>query len=276
MTRLLSVLPRRICADDERHLVQYYRAREQLRRGWRRALSTRCKQQFEKEKIAVIDAIQTCHKGAELDAAQHAVEKQEKSWNSMLTNAYIGIAQDIAPMMLRQFKGAAPSITLTADDDIWLSTVNRYISQIMPQTVAGLSSTTQDAIRAQLEEGLHNGLSIPDMVRSMGDLYDNTFKPVRTMTIVRTELTTATGSATQAVGEYGAEKYGLTITKRWLTARDKNVRDSHQDMEGITVDLNDMFDVHGSDMMFPGDRANGAEPEEWVNCRCDVVQHADI
>jgi hypothetical protein len=37
-----------------------------------------------------------------------------------------------------------------------------------------------------------------------------------------------------------------------------------------------MFDVHGSDMMFPGDRANGAEPEEWVNCRCDVVQHADI
>lgn len=57
--------------------------------------------------------------------------------------------------------------------------------------------------------------------------------------------------------------------KRWITMRDERVRDTHAEIDGVTIPINDAFVVGNSLMMFPGDTFTyGASLEETVNCRC--------
>lgn len=60
--------------------------------------------------------------------------------------------------------------------------------------------------------------------------------------------------------------------KRWKTMLDKRVRPTHQEMEGETIPISEMFHVGRARMLFPRDVVNAAEfPEEIVNCRCLAI-----
>lgn len=58
--------------------------------------------------------------------------------------------------------------------------------------------------------------------------------------------------------------------KRWNTMRDKRVRETHAEVEGVVVPVNQPFVVGDSLLMFPKDTSLGAALEEIVNCRCSV------
>ena len=66
-----------------------------------------------------------------------------------------------------------------------------------------------------------------------------------------------------------AVEAGMT-EKTWHTMRDKRVRDSHAEMEGVTIPINEPFEVGESLMMAPGDDSLGASSGELLNCRCSV------
>lgn len=59
--------------------------------------------------------------------------------------------------------------------------------------------------------------------------------------------------------------------KQWLTEMDEKVRPTHQEMEGMTIPINEPFVVGLSYMMMPHDTTMGADPEEIVNCRCSLA-----
>lgn len=54
--------------------------------------------------------------------------------------------------------------------------------------------------------------------------------------------------------------------KRWKTERDSRVRSTHRELEGVTIPIDDYFDVGGSYMLYPGDPEG--DPKETANCRC--------
>jgi len=56
--------------------------------------------------------------------------------------------------------------------------------------------------------------------------------------------------------------------KTWNTMGDDRVRETHWPMDGVRIPIDEMFDVNGYDMMYPGDTDHGAPPEEVINCRC--------
>jgi HK97 family phage portal protein len=56
------------------------------------------------------------------------------------------------------------------------------------------------------------------------------------------------------------------VTKTWLTRKDSRVRNTHQFLEGKTVDFGDGFMVDGIALRFPGDPL--APPALTFNCRC--------
>lgn len=56
--------------------------------------------------------------------------------------------------------------------------------------------------------------------------------------------------------------------KTWHGVMDKRERDTHVEMEAVTIPIEEPFDVNGSLMMQPLDESMGASPEEIVNCRC--------
>lgn len=60
-------------------------------------------------------------------------------------------------------------------------------------------------------------------------------------------------------------------TKTWVTMADRKVRETHRDLEGVTISIFEPFDVGGYQMMVPKDDSMGAGPEEIVNCRCSMA-----
>lgn len=65
------------------------------------------------------------------------------------------------------------------------------------------------------------------------------------------------------------EQRGVSVKKTWNTMMDGRVRDTHQPLEGITIDLNDYF------VTFDGDKALAPGgftlPNNNCNCRCWVT-----
>lgn len=58
--------------------------------------------------------------------------------------------------------------------------------------------------------------------------------------------------------------------KRWITERDNKVRETHAEVNGLTIPIKEPFVVGNSLMMFPKDRSLNAEMEQIANCRCTI------
>ena len=56
--------------------------------------------------------------------------------------------------------------------------------------------------------------------------------------------------------------------KTWITMQDKNVRHSHNLLDGRTIGIYQPFHAQGGDMMFPMDVSLGVNKREIYNCRC--------
>lgn len=56
--------------------------------------------------------------------------------------------------------------------------------------------------------------------------------------------------------------------KTWITMQDKNVRHSHNLLDGRTIGIYEPFHSQGGDMMFPMDVSLGVNKREVYNCRC--------
>lgn len=57
--------------------------------------------------------------------------------------------------------------------------------------------------------------------------------------------------------------------KTWVTQRDRDVRKSHNKLQGKKIDIDKKFRVGGSWAMHPSDKS--LPPKEYFNCRCFLV-----
>lgn len=60
-------------------------------------------------------------------------------------------------------------------------------------------------------------------------------------------------------------------SKTWVSMEDNRVRETHAEIDGVTIPIGEPFMVGNSMMMFPKDTSLDADPEEIVNCRCTVM-----
>ena len=56
--------------------------------------------------------------------------------------------------------------------------------------------------------------------------------------------------------------------KTWETIMDGRERESHAELNGVTVEITEPFEAQGGLLMFPGDDSLGASDDELANCRC--------
>jgi len=67
------------------------------------------------------------------------------------------------------------------------------------------------------------------------------------------------------------------VKRIWDSAGDGRVRDTHREMDGQAVSLDEPFiSPSGSQMMYPGDGSLGADAAEIIQCRCRVRIEADF
>lgn len=85
--------------------------------------------------------------------------------------------------------------------------------------------------------------------------------------IVRTENTRIQGRAKQASMEY-SESLGIQMKKRWVSALDRRTRSTHQDLDGVTIPIDEKFVLNGHEADGPGDFGVA---EEDIHCRCKAI-----
>lgn len=69
--------------------------------------------------------------------------------------------------------------------------------------------------------------------------------------------------------EYVAALKGFTH-KQWVTIMDGHERDTHAEVNGLIVPINDVFYVGGSIFLYPRDLTYDPDPSEYLGCRCSL------
>ncbi len=139
-----------------------------------------------------------------------------------------------------------------------------YLQRWSSTRIAGLvNETTRQQLRETLAEGVGAGEATRDLAKRIQAVFD-VATTARAKVIARTEITPASNFGTLvAMHQAGVEQKG------WLSTKDDRVRDTHAELDGTIVGINDDFhSSSGAEAPYPG--AFGV-PEEDINCRCGLV-----
>jgi len=147
--------------------------------------------------------------------------------------------------------------------------------------------TTRKDIGDVLQTAQREGWSVPNMQKALGQLFDAYIKNERidctvddlqpwerwfcerqpahrTELIARTETMKSYNASSQKLfSDWGVQQ------KEWLTTLDGRERDSHREVNGKVLPIQDAFMVGGQRMMYPGDPNGGVA--EVANCRCTLL-----
>lgn len=88
------------------------------------------------------------------------------------------------------------------------------------------------------------------------------FSEERTILISQNEANTVMNNI-----DYVSAKRSGKTRKTWVTEKDNRVRPWHEEVDELTIPIDEMFQVGNDQMRFPHDYINGS-PENLINCRC--------
>lgn len=131
-----------------------------------------------------------------------------------------------------------------------------------------VTSTTYNAIRDTLAEGLREGESMGQLTARVQHVFDQA-SSTRAETIARTEVIGGLTGASLAYAD--ALPPGTVAAKEWISAHDTRVRHAHREADGQLQPLGKPFHVGGFLMQGPHDPSG--PPEQTINCRCVPLFH---
>lgn len=107
------------------------------------------------------------------------------------------------------------------------------------------------------------------------DVVDNTLEKIDTPYMTSTDRSiliaeTETNNVANNDALEEAKANGMT-EKIWVTMADQKVRLTHMAIDGMTIGIDDLFEVGEAQMRFPCDEELAYDsPQETVNCRCHL------
>jgi len=132
-------------------------------------------------------------------------------------------------------------------------------------TFANMNETTTSRVLDVIYDGVTNNKTIQEIAKEIYARFDAIETVSRAATIARTETLTATSMGQLAAIE-DAKEVIPNLKKMWITADDDRVRDSHAELHGDIVDIDEAYD---NGLMIPRDPTGDAG--ETINCRCDQI-----
>jgi len=121
-----------------------------------------------------------------------------------------------------------------------------------------VNHTTVEKLASAIAAGLAEGEGIALITERVNQIYSE-YPTYRAEMIARTEATAANNIGFQE----GYKQSGVANAKEWISTGDGRTRDSHLDLDGEVVGIEEEF---SNGLQYPGD-PNGS-PEEVINCRC--------
>ncbi len=246
---------------------QYWRAFDRRRTGYYGAVGKQIKKRFEQEMKGVLKAFD---EGGP-DEVDIYLDENAREWSKTLTAVYMTVMKAFGDSVYRALVGKSSNDSLQQkqDDvfDVFNEAVQNFISTTVANKVVNINETTKKLIKDIVEAGFEEQLTVPEIRDKIEELYLEQIIPNRSMVIARTEVI----SASNAGSRYAAKQTGLELEKEWVATADDRTRDTHAEVDGQRVPIDEPYFVGGSELMFPGD-PNG-EPGEVIQCRCTEVYH---
>lgn len=163
----------------------------------------------------------------------------------------------------------APSVGLSVNffSETWRKQMQEYALLSSSKLITLIDETTRARVRESLADSANKGYGADKTANALKK--STAFSRKRAVMIARTETT-----AGQEYGSYlGAKPYAKRLKKKWLTAQDGRVRDTHASMNGKEVKFDDNFSVDGLPMKYPCDPNGGKQ--NVINCRCTCLYVPD-
>lgn len=121
-------------------------------------------------------------------------------------------------------------------------------------------------IRNEITQGVLQGESIPKVAKRLERVVGmNRASAIRN---ARTAMTGAQNAGRIDSYNYAKNDLGINVMKEWLASGDGLTRDSHMDVSGERIKMDEVF---SNGCEYPGD-PTGA-PEEVYNCRCTLLPY---
>ena len=178
----------------------------------------------------------------------------------------IALAKKLEKVFLLMF---ALYISEDADEDeIFIEAYKNYIEEAKSFLGAKENSAYIEQHARKIIQNLIDvtQANLEDEENKETDSYNNYFLSQK-----RAMLTAANEANSIAnYGEYVQAVKDGKNQKKWKSERDNKVRNTHRQVDRITIDIFEPFEVGDSLMMFPKDTSLGANIEEIANCRCTV------
>lgn len=141
-------------------------------------------------------------------------------------------------------------------DEIYARAIREYLE------VATAFVIIDDYMRGHAEFLIADAIATMERHREKDD-YPWYFSEDRAMAMSENDSNTVIGhdELEEAVSE------GMRY-KTWHTIMDGRERDSHAEVNELTIPIDEPFELPGGMLMCPGDDSMGASDEELANCRC--------
>lgn len=148
--------------------------------------------------------------------------------------------------------------------DYWHAYINSKVVPKLANRITWITNTTEDIFKSTCrrlcDEAIQQGLGVDNIASNIQKELGIAEK-YRAERIARTEVVSASNEGSLA----GAKSTDLDLDKEWIAYIDDKTRDSHIDLNGTTVAMNENF---SNGLEYPGDPSG--EAEDVINCRCTI------
>lgn len=253
--------------------VSYWKSFDTTRRSIEAKAKSLIAKKFSQEKESVLSTIRR-HGATAIgeQAVVNVLKAKSKSMRGALVQVYrlagMTFFRDTLKKIPKKDLGLAIEKKNVASA---LREMTAYFSGQSEKKVEKISETTTNKLSALLREMILGGKPTDEVVDAVESLYVKEFEDSRAKRIAETEV----GAAANAGVVYAGKSLDRPVKKAWVSMGDERVRDpsngseySHLDENVKAVDLEDMFQVSGEQLDFPGDTSHGASAGNVINCRC--------
>jgi uncharacterized protein with gpF-like domain len=145
--------------------------------------------------------------------------------------------------------------------------IRAYVIAEAAKRALNIGTTSITIIKKAIDIGIAEGLSITEIAgRIRGATKLST---QRAETIARTEVHGASSYGSIETVRRVEQEFNTKMMKEWVATNDARTRDSHAELNGVKVKVNEKFDVNGSLADRPLDPS--LPVGEIVNCRCALI-----
>lgn len=183
------------------------------------------------------------------------------------TNGYTGVMYDLNK------QGIPCTVPINQKQVVKALDIDSKISKGLYTRMGENVDYLKKSIRAEVSRGVANGSSWGDIAQHIANGMNSPFDRAinNTIRIARTE-----GHRVQQQSTLDAQKAaqatGAKIKKQWCSTLDDRTRDTHRQLDGVIVDVDEDFTLPGGlHAQYPG---GFGDPAEDCNCRCCLLQRA--